>query len=150
MKEHNVPSSNLDFGYDCSIKHTDSVLSKLFRVMQNESQGKSSVIFYFSDHGEVINEGHGIMLTGDEKLKDEYQIPFVIIPSSDSIDVDRYVLPYLNDSIVNSNSVSYILSSFLGYSLDEQLIKRANHEAQYFEQVDESIHSVRDSNLFVE
>ena len=151
LKEHNVPSDDPTFDYDCSIKHIDSLLNKLFNIMQRKSQDKPSIIVYYSDHGEVVNKGHGMMLNAkSNKFKDQFQIPFIIIPSDDSIDVDKYVQPYLDcDGIFNSNSLSYILSSFLGYTFDDKLIEKANNEAQYFEQIDGSIALVKDYNLFV-
>lgn len=136
MKDQCNINTNRGFDYDCSIHHTDKFLEKLYKLIQNEdNKNKSSLIIYYSDHGEIINKGHGFML-GDERDREQFKIPLILIPSNDSIKTEQYISPYIHDGIVNSNSISYILASILGYSIDEKLKEKASQEAKYFYQID--------------
>ncbi|EEC2539240.1 sulfatase-like hydrolase/transferase, partial [Salmonella enterica] len=56
--------------YDLTIHKTDRVVSSLFNDVAKHS--KNYIFLYTSDHGEVVNKGHGLM-----KGKDQWYIPFL-------------------------------------------------------------------------
>lgn len=131
LEDYSDTNKNID--YDRSIHHTDRVLSELNYLLQTEQNDSiSSVMIYYSDHGEIINKGHGIMNEGIEQFK----IPFVIIPYNTRIDISQAIAPYLINGIFNSNSISYLMALILGYKIDSNLEQKARNEAEYHYHVD--------------
>lgn len=128
--------------YDRSIHHTDRVLSELnsFVLSLEKDSTASSIIVYYSDHGEIINKGHGIMGEGSEQFK----IPFVIIPHNVKLDISQIMNSYIVDGIFNSNSITYVMSQVLGYTIDPQLEKKALNEAEYYYHVDGKKYKIKD------
>lgn len=116
--------------YDKTIHHTDRVLSSIFNLFKNE--GESVLIYYFSDHGEVINKGHAI----PNRYKVQYQIPLVALQNKETINTDSIILKYYNTETgrLSTSSNIYILSEILGYSVDESLIKKARIDGEYLYQ----------------
>ncbi len=132
---------NKNIDYDRSIHHTDRVLSELNHLIQNnDNDSASSVMIYYSDHGEIIHKGHGIMNEGIEQFK----IPFVIIPHNIQIDIPQVIAPYLANDIFNSNSISYLMALILGYKIDSKLEERALNEAEYHYHVDGKNYRITD------
>lgn len=125
--------------YDRSIHHTDRVLAELTRFMQiSENDSTSAVIVYYSDHGEIINKGHGIM----EETSEQFKIPFIIIPHNFS-ESSKIMEPYIIDGVLNSNSITYIMSLLLGYDIDSRLENKARNEAGYYYHVDGKSYPVK-------
>lgn len=118
--------------YDRSIYHTNRVLAELTRFMQiSATNNTSAAIIYFSDHGEIINRGHGVM----DETNEQFKIPFIIIPHNFS-GSSKIIEPYIIDGVLNSNSITYIASLFLGYNVDSILENKARNEAGYYYHVD--------------
>ncbi|EIT8380009.1 sulfatase-like hydrolase/transferase, partial [Salmonella enterica subsp. enterica serovar Cotham] len=65
--------------YDLTIHKTDRVVSSLFNDVAKHS--KNYIFLYTSDHGEVVNKGHGLM-----KGKDQWYIPFLYKSTNDKFD----------------------------------------------------------------
>lgn len=120
--------------YDRTIHHTDRVLRIVYNIMQRDS---SSVMCYMPDHSEIVGIGHGFMNEGT----DQFDIPVITVNRSrtpmDSI-VGRYVEPGLR--MVNTNSVIYIISEVMGYSIPEELTKKAVSEGQYVLNADGNVY----------
>ena len=127
--------------YDRSIHHTDRVLDGLDRLIRiSEKDSISSVIVYYSDHGEIINKGHGIM----KMDSDQFKIPFVIIPYNQKADISTIMEGFLVGGIFNSNSISYLMAFLSGYNIDEQLLRKSRNEALYYHHVDGCNYKIRD------
>lgn len=127
--------------YDRSIHHTDRVLDGLDRLIRiSEKDSISSVIVYYSDHGEIINKGHGIM----KMDSDQFKIPFVIIPYNQKADISTIMEGFLVGDIFNSNSISYLMAFLSGYNIDEQLLRKSRNEALYYYHVDGCNYQIRD------
>lgn len=136
-----VPGREITLDYDRSIHHTDRVLSQLDHLVKSSAKDSvSSVIVYYSDHGEVINKGHGIM----KKESDQFKIPFLIIPYSQKRYISQKMEHFLDNGIFNSNSISYFMSFLLGYDIDEQLLRRSQNEALYYYHVDGRSYKIAD------
>lgn len=118
---------NKTLAYDRTIYHTDRVLKEVFKVMDTDD---SAILYYLSDHGEVVNKGHGW-----GNLKDgveQYKIPLLTINKSafpmDSI-MSRYIDP--QSEHITSTSTSYIISETLGYSVSDSLRSVAIDNGRY-------------------
>lgn len=126
---------NTTLDYDRTIHHTDRVIGLLYNTIVNKLDTKvasSSLVFYFSDHGEIINKGHGFL----DKDMDQFMIPFVVIPYNDTIDTNRIIDKYLVDGRLNTTNFNYILSEVMGYKISEKGIEKAKNDGLYYYHVD--------------
>ncbi|NDW17455.1 hypothetical protein D0T53_00825 [Dysgonomonas sp. 216] len=120
--------------YDKSIHHTDRVLKKIVELT-NDSCFKS-VIYYFSDHGEVINTGHAIL----NKWKCQYQVPLVLIQNKPFLDTDNIIRKYYDSrNRINTNATPYILGEIMGYSITDSLVEKTKRDGLYIYQADGSV-----------
>lgn len=122
--------------YDRSIHHTDRVLRGIAGYIEKEP---SSCMVYFSDHGEKVGIGHGLMTIG----KEQFEIPYLTV-SNNNIPIDSIVDKYLDKEINllnNLNSV-FILSEMMGYKVAQKRIGEALYEGKFVYHVD------RNSYLF--
>lgn len=126
--------------YDKSIHHTDRLLRMIYESL--ESIGDDFFIYYFSDHAEVINEGHGILNRG----KDQYRIPLVTIQSDTILSANKIIPQYYDPQtgILNSSNTIYILSQIMGYHIPEERVDQAKIDGRYIYQVDGSIRLFND------
>lgn len=118
--------------YDRSIHHTDKVLKSLYDNFVREADDISSLIFYFSDHGEIINKGHGF----SEDNINQFLVPFVVIPYNYEIDIDKVISKYITDGRLNTTNFSYIFSEAIGYIISEKVIDEAKNDGLYYYHVD--------------
>lgn len=120
--------------YNRTIHHTDRVLRIVYNIMHRDS---SSVMCYMPDHSEIVGVGHGFMRDGT----DQFDIPLITINRSrmpmDSI-VGKYVEPDLR--MVNTNSVIYIMSQLMGYSISKELTDKALADGQYVLNADGNVY----------
>lgn len=126
---------NTTLDYDRSIHHTDRVIGLLYNTIVNKLDPKtasSSLVFYFSDHGEIINKGHGFL----DKDMDQFMIPFVVIPYNNTIDTNRIIDKYFVDGRLNATNFNYILSEVMGYKISEKEIEKAKNDGLYYYHVD--------------
>lgn len=63
MDVESIEGDDVVVDYNRTIHHTDRVLEALYNTVKDD---KSSVIAYFSDHGEIIGKGHGFLDEGTE------------------------------------------------------------------------------------
>lgn len=134
---------NKTLDYDRSIHHTDRVIGLLYNTIANRGEVKaisSSLVFYFSDHGEIINKGHGFL----DKDMDQFMIPFIVIPSNDTIDTKRIIDKYLIEGRLNTTNFNYILSEVMGYEVSEKAIKKAKNDGLYYYHVDGKTYQFND------
>lgn len=128
-----VGNGNETIEYDRSIHHTDRVLKSLYNniVMETDTSA-SSLIFYFSDHGEIINKGHGFL----DNNMDQFLVPFLAIPHNLEIGIDEIVDKYMVEGRLNTTNFSYIFSEAIGYRVSEKAIKKAKNDGLYYYHVD--------------
>jgi len=67
------PLKDIEVSYLSSIHHTDSIVDSVFSYI--DSTPDQDLAIYFSDHGEVIGKGHGLIPIN---ISSELGIPFVI------------------------------------------------------------------------
>lgn len=112
--------------YNRTIHHTDRFLRKSHELIANDS---SSVMIYFSDHGELIGKGHGMNYG-----KSQIEIPMVTINKS-SVKLNELTskYTYLHEGKESLNSISffYIISEMLGYSVSDEKVKHRIEESKY-------------------
>ncbi|PXV63358.1 glucan phosphoethanolaminetransferase (alkaline phosphatase superfamily) [Dysgonomonas alginatilytica] len=118
--------------YDRTIHYTDRVLKEIYDYsIKNDKQ---SIIYYFSDHGESIGKGHGLINEGIE----QFEIPLVVINNNTEIAIDsivnQYMQPQLN--VINNVNSVYILAEILGYKVSRNLIDAGLKEGRYIYHVD--------------
>ena len=121
--------------YDRSIHHTDRLLRKIYNIML---QDNSSILYYFSDHAELVeNGGHGVLVF-DKGL---FDVPLVTINNSvlpvDSI-VQRYADP--ETSLINTSNSTYIMSEIMGYDVSDESVQKAIQDGKYIFHVDKNFY----------
>lgn len=105
--------------YDKSIRKTDRIVSEILKIVETNSDDYAFV--FFSDHGEIVNIGHGMSYGG----KEQYMIPMFIKSNSKNSDICSFVKKLRNkNGYVNGLSNKFILSRLLGYSIDQSYLKR--------------------------
>ncbi|EID3015225.1 sulfatase-like hydrolase/transferase [Salmonella enterica] len=101
--------------YDLTIHKTDRVVSSLFNDVAKHSN--NYIFLYTSDHGEVVNKGHGLM-----KGKDQWFIPFLYKSTNDKFDCS-FIEQFRNkDGWLSGLMNKYILSRLIGYTLDKNIV----------------------------
>ncbi|AKD19918.1 sulfatase-like hydrolase/transferase [Salmonella enterica subsp. enterica serovar Newport] len=101
--------------YDLTIHKTDRIVSSLFNDVEKHS--KNYIFLYTSDHGEVVNKGHGLM-----KGKDQWFIPFLYKSTNDKFGCS-FIEQFRNkDGWLSGLMNKYILSSLIGYTLDKNIV----------------------------
>lgn len=101
--------------YDLTIHKTDRVVSSLFNDVAKHSN--NYIFLYTSDHGEVVNKGHGLM-----KGKDQWYIPFLYKSTNDKFDCS-FIEQFRNkDGWLSGLMNKYILSRLIGYTPDKNIV----------------------------
>ncbi|MWP46325.1 sulfatase-like hydrolase/transferase [Gilliamella sp. Pas-s27] len=103
--------------YDLTIHHTDRAVKALYDVINKYSDNYT--VIYTSDHGEIVNVGHGI---GDNV--DQFLIPFMFMSTN-----PRYNCQYIESFRGETGYLSelmnkYILSNLLGYEIDQAILEK--------------------------
>lgn len=122
--------------YDKSIHHTDRVLKFLHGNIANRKDSASSLVYYYSDHGEVIETGHGFLNHGIE----QFLIPFISISYNCHLDVRNIVNNYLNNGEYNSVNFINVFAQSIGYFLTEEFVNKAKIDGFYYYHVDRKVH----------
>ncbi|ENV3459977.1 sulfatase-like hydrolase/transferase [Salmonella enterica] len=101
--------------YDLTIHKTDRVVSSLFNDVAKHSD--NYIFLYTSDHGEVVNKGHGLM-----KGKDQWYIPFLYKSTNNKFGCS-FIEQFRNkDGWLSGLMNKYILSRLIGYTLDKKIV----------------------------
>ncbi|EEE1039592.1 sulfatase-like hydrolase/transferase [Salmonella enterica subsp. enterica serovar Miami] len=101
--------------YDLTIHKTDRVVSSLFNNVAKYSN--NYIFLYTSDHGEVVNKGHGLM-----KGKDQWYISFLYKSTNDKFDCS-FIEQFRNkDGWLSGLMNKYILSRLIGDTLDKNIV----------------------------
>ncbi|WP_029905235.1 sulfatase-like hydrolase/transferase [Prevotella sp. 10(H)] len=125
--------------YDRSLHHTDRLLEKIYKIMKREN---SSILYYFSDHAELVEGGgHGVLVM-DHNL---FDTPLVTINNS-TVPVDSIVKKYIDPemSLINNSNSTYIMSEIMGYDVLDKNVKKAIEDGQYIFHVDKSSYLYKD------
>lgn len=123
-------SNTLD--YDRSIHHTDRVLKEIYNVMQQDS---TALLYYFSDHGEIVGKGHGPWKHG----RAQYEIPIVTI-NKNLNRIDSIIPQYIDQTnkTINNSSTIYIIAEAMGYQIPKKYIEQSKEDGQYVRHADQS------------
>ncbi|MDR1881323.1 MAG: phosphoethanolamine transferase [Prevotella sp.] len=125
--------------YDRSIHHTDRLIRSVYQIMKQES---SSVLYYFSDHAELVESGgHGVLVM-DHNL---FDIPLATINTT-AIPVDSIVRKYADPrtSLINSSNSIFILSEIMGYNVSDENVEKAIQDGLYIFHVDRNVYLYKD------
>jgi glucan phosphoethanolaminetransferase (alkaline phosphatase superfamily) len=111
--------------YDLTIHHTDRTVKALYDVINKYSHNYT--LIYTSDHGEIVNVGHGI---GNHI--DQFLIPFMFISTN-----DRYNCQFIESFRSPTGYLSglmnkYILSNLLGYDVDQTILNKEKNNDRVF------------------
>ncbi|WP_176701198.1 sulfatase-like hydrolase/transferase [Gilliamella sp. App6-5] len=103
--------------YDLTIHHTDRAVKALYDVINKYSDNYT--VIYTSDHGEIVNVGHGI----DNKV-DQFLIPFMFISTNHRYDC-QFIESFRGPTGYLSGLMNkYILSNLLGYNIDQTILEK--------------------------
>ncbi|SBW02369.1 phosphoethanolamine transferase [uncultured Dysgonomonas sp.] len=125
--------------YDRSIHHTDRLLHSIYQIMKQDS---SSVLYYFSDHAELVEGGgHGVLVM-DHNL---FDTPLVTINNS-PVPVDSIVRRYVDTetSLINNSNSIFIISEIMGYDVSDKVAKKAVEDGKYIFHVDKNAYLYKD------
>lgn len=104
--------------YDKSIHKTDRVLKKIVDILDKSTQSYS--LMFTSDHGEMVDKGHGMMYGSGE----QYYVPLWLV-SQQPDDICRFTADLRHQNgWISSLSNKYILLKLLGYETDAQFIQQ--------------------------
>lgn len=133
-----IPGRELVDEYDKSIHHTDRVLRNIYNLAQQDS---SYLIYYISDHGEIIGKAHGTLSGGIG----QFEVPVVILNKS-NLDINSIMPKYqvMRDSMVNTLTTSYILGEALGYRISDENIEKLKESSKYTFHVDGKVYLLND------
>ena len=124
--------------YDASIHHTDRVLEGAMNKIRGNER---ALVVYFSDHGEIVNVGHGRL----EFIRAQYEIPLVVHGGTQLVkraadSIRKYSAHDMD--VFNTTNLSYVFADLLGYSVDATAEQHAISEASYFFDVDNQTYSM--------
>lgn len=117
--------------YDKTIHHTDRVIQNLHSYISGY-ENANSIILYYSDHGEVVNKGHGFFTNQTV----QFRIPFVAISIENQLDIDAITKKYSTTDYFNTLNLNYVLAELMGYSVDEKAIAKARKDGSLVYHVD--------------
>jgi glucan phosphoethanolaminetransferase (alkaline phosphatase superfamily) len=126
--------NNLSIDYDRSIHHTDRVLSNLYDFIQQHEE--STLLYYYSDHGEIINLGHG-QVDGIQ----QYEIPLLIINHNIAISPKSILDKYIDtqNGLINSLATINIIAEIMGYKISDELTRETINNGRYVSHVYQDI-----------
>ncbi|NDW08815.1 sulfatase-like hydrolase/transferase [Dysgonomonas sp. 520] len=126
IDKNSIPGDDIVADYDRSIHHTDRVFREIYGVMKDDLS--SSVIYYISDHGEVIGKGHAF------GWQQDYRVPvFAISNNTDVVNTDSIIGKYVDQEsqLINTSSSIYILSEILGYKIPQSAVDKSIVDGRY-------------------
>ncbi|WP_221409244.1 phosphoethanolamine transferase [Dysgonomonas alginatilytica] len=126
--------------YDKTIHHTDRVVKSLYDNIVSRKDSTSSLVYYYSDHGEIIETGHGFLNHGIE----QFLIPFIAIPHNFQFSWQDMINRYLNNGEFNSVNFINIFAQSIGYSLSDEFADRAKSDGPYYYHVDRKVYNFND------
>ena len=103
--------------YDLTIHHTDRTVKAIYDVVNKYSRNYS--IIYTSDHGEIVNVGHGM-----SKGIDQFLIPFMFISTNNRFDCQFIESFRSSNGYLSGLMNKYILSNLLGYQIDQAILDK--------------------------
>ena len=103
--------------YDLTIHHTDRTVKAIYDVVNKYSRNYS--IIYTSDHGEIVNIGHGM-----SKGIDQFLIPFMFISTNNRFDCQFIESFRGSNGYLSGLMNKYILSNLLGYQIDQSILDK--------------------------
>ena len=121
--------------YDATIANTDQFLESLTALVGND---KNTLFIYISDHGEIVNKGHG-MPALDAR---QYEIPFVVWSENQLLiqqlgdSVDRFSVQRGSDKVFNTSLLPLVIAETMGYCISDGYRKQALDEGKYVFHVD--------------
>lgn len=102
--------------YDLTIYHTDKNIKKIYNSLQ--SLGVDFTLIYTSDHGELINKGHGF-INGKEQI----EIPLLVYSNNKYNACDKFLSLKNKNNYISALSNKIILLDMMGVSLDNSFIQ---------------------------
>lgn len=123
--------------YDMTIHHTDRLMNEIYKIALQDS---SFIISYISDHGEIINKGHGHIGAGIG----QFEVPFLFINKS-NINIDNIVQTYYDNQfeMVNTTNIIYIMSEIMGYKVSQAEKLKAIENGKYLYHVNGNSYHIK-------
>lgn len=113
--------------YDRSIHHTDRMLDKVIKLVKE--QDENTIVYYFPDHGDLVNRGHGLVF-GD--VIEQYNIPIIIFQNKNKLDMEKLIDQYrTKEGLFNTINNHYVIPEILGFDISSKVIKEAKEDGQY-------------------
>ncbi len=131
-------TGNKYYQYDRTIHHTDRTLQGIYRLMEGVP---SSLMYFFSDHGEIVYKGHGFVNEGPA----QFDVPLVVVNKT-AIPVDSIVSKYRDpeSGLLSISSNVFILSEIMGYNVADKHTDIAREDGNYIFHSDGKIYRYKD------
>ena len=111
------PYNNYTNTEKSTLKNTDNYDLTIYQEITAVTNNYTMI--YTSDHGEIVNKGHGFK-TG----LDQYLVPFLYKSSKPDYDC-QFIEKYRNkNGWISGLMNKYILSELLGYSLNTEIVNK--------------------------
>ncbi|MFV0467632.1 MAG: phosphoethanolamine transferase, partial [Dysgonomonas sp.] len=116
VDRQSIQGNDIVADFDRSIHHTDRVFREVYHLAQKDP---SAVIYYFSDHGEIIGKGHAMGW-----LQDYLAPVFAISTDTTIVNTKPLIEKYVDreTSLINTSSTIYIMSEILGYKVPQNYV----------------------------
>ncbi|PHM63667.1 phosphoethanolamine transferase [Xenorhabdus ishibashii] len=103
--------------YDLTIHHTDRIIKNIYDIINNKNINYS--LIYTSDHGEIVNKGHGY-----QKGKEQYLVPFMYKSNNHQYNC-QFIESFRNkDGYLSGLMNKYILSNLMGYDINQSILNK--------------------------
>lgn len=111
--------------YDLTIHHTDRVVKALYDVIKTYSDNYT--LIYTSDHGEIVNVGHGFV-----KGIDQFLIPFMMISTKNEFNCQFIESFRATNGYLSGSMNKYILSNLLGYEIEPTILNQEKNNDRVY------------------
>ena len=111
--------------YDLTIHHTDRVVKALYDVIKTYSDNYT--LIYTSDHGEIVNVGHGFV-----KGIDQFLIPFMMISTKNEFNCQFIESFRATNGYLSGLMNKYILSNLLGYEIEPTILNQEKNNDRVY------------------
>ncbi len=103
--------------YDLTIHYTDRIIKNIYDVINKKNINYS--LIYTSDHGEIINKGHGY-----QKGREQYLVPFMYKSNNHQYNC-QFIESFKNkDGYLSGLMNKYILSELIGYNIELSILNK--------------------------
>lgn len=141
------PDNDVETSYLRTIHHVDRLLHKVYNIVKNDTV--PAALFYYSDHGELIGRGHGILndVTPEEN-RTQFTVPVISIMNDAAAGIvnDKIFKEYYSPEIngISTQNFINIVSESMGYDYSKEFIEKSIENGRYIYHIDTKCYQYKD------